>query len=123
MKRKRTRKQRQRPTPSTRCYICGNRVASGGEWDHFPLPHDCGGTNVEPICGSCHDLKDRYALYKGKGIDEVEAYVILMRLWDKADTDERLLIAKMARLSAVASYYVAQRRAAEEAQASPEGEA
>ena len=123
LRNKQARKKRKRPAPSTRCYVCDNRVASGGEWDHFPLPHECGGTNVEPICGSCHDLKDRYQLIKGNGIECGEAVAALLRLWGKADTDERLMIAKMARSCAVAAHYMAQRRAAEEARSPAEARA
>lgn len=123
LRNKQARKRRKRPAPSTRCYVCGNRVASGGEWDHFPLPHECGGTNVEPICGSCHDLKDRFSLSNGDGIACGEAVAALLRLWGKADTDERLMIAKMARSCAVASHYVAERRAAEEARSPAEARA
>lgn len=88
--------------PSACCYICENRVGSTGERDHFPIPAEIGGEMVEPICRSCHDMKDRYTLARGHGISLSEGAVALMGLWQKANTDERLMLAKMTRYYAIA---------------------
>jgi hypothetical protein len=49
-------------------------------------------------------MKDRYTLHGGKGVNMHEALVAITGLWAKASTDERILLAKMTRLAAVASH-------------------
>lgn len=43
------------------CWYC-DCLCSGGnlEYDHMPIPKECGGTNVVASCRSCHDMKDRF---------------------------------------------------------------
>lgn len=42
------------------CFYCGDPVLpSRVEYDHFPIPASCGGTQKVPACPQCHDLKDR----------------------------------------------------------------
>ena len=51
-----------RPSMDTPCAFCGRSCGSRGEWDHFPVPKRRGGKDVQALCVSCHDLKDRVIL-------------------------------------------------------------
>lgn len=47
------------------CFYCGLPFVSfHHEHDHAPVPKNAGGTRVLPICGNCHDMKDRVVFHK-----------------------------------------------------------
>ena len=46
------------------CFYCGALFSGNGCGDHFPTPQNAGGTETVPCCVSCHDMKDRFSLYK-----------------------------------------------------------
>jgi hypothetical protein len=73
------------------CYIC-QLPAATVEYDHFPVPESQGGTNVLPCCLSCHDAKDRAKL---EDWDPSVAFRALSGLWEKAERNERLVLAKL----------------------------
>ncbi len=79
-----------RPRHTTRCYICEGMVGSRGEWNHFPVPKDCGGEETFPVCLPCHDMKDRYGL---SGFEPGGAFAALSGLWRDATRDERIALA------------------------------
>ena len=56
------------------------------------MPRSLGGDFVMPICRDCHDMKDRIPLRKW---DPVSAYASLEGLWNKANAQERLVLAKI----------------------------
>ena len=74
-----------------KCYICSSALRSRGEMDHFPIPKRLGGAKVMPICINCHDEKDRYFVK----FDSEETFESAMSLWAKADTQERIILARM----------------------------
>jgi len=74
-----------------KCYICSSSLRSRGEMDHFPIPKRFGGTKVMPICINCHDDKDRHFIK----LDSEESFESAMSLWAKADTQERIILARM----------------------------
>lgn len=90
--RKKYRADQGRPDVSTPCYLCEREVGATAERDHFPTPHSLGGTEVLPICRSCHDMKDRTRL---DGWDPSKAFAALSGLWSKAISQERLVLVKM----------------------------
>lgn len=73
------------------CYICERKLNGRFEKDHFPKSACNGGTEVLPICVSCHSDKDRIGI---KNWDS-SFLGVLAGLWQKLDRDERLFIAKM----------------------------
>lgn len=44
------------------CFYCGCLISKPVQFDHYPIPADCGGKEVVPCCLSCHDMKDRFLL-------------------------------------------------------------
>lgn len=82
------------------CFYCG---VHGGpvEHDHFPVPQCYGGTITVPVCRGCHDLKDRTPL---DDWNPAMAFGAFIGLWEKADRDERLALAKIITLSVHALY-------------------
>ena len=74
-----------------KCYVCSSALRSRGEMDHFPIPKRLGGAKVMPICINCHDEKDRH-FFK---LDSEEAFESTMSLWVKANTQERIVLARM----------------------------
>lgn len=48
----------------SRCTYCDQALSPRHEHDHFPVPKSLGGTDVVPVCLSCHDLKDRVPITK-----------------------------------------------------------
>lgn len=48
---------------SPMCIYCGHFVTRQRvEFDHFPIPKVCGGTEVVSACETCHSMKDRFAM-------------------------------------------------------------
>jgi len=48
-----------------RCFYCKAMLSKGNvQMDHFPIPKECGGTDVVSSCITCHDMKDRFTLEK-----------------------------------------------------------
>lgn len=74
-----------------RCYICGRAVMTV-ERDHFPTPQSLDGKLMQDACRDCHDLKDRHPLEKW---DPAFALQALSGLWEKANGEERLMLAKV----------------------------
>jgi len=74
------------------CYICTRELFGRHERDHFPVPKSLGGKITATICVTCHDQKDRIPLAKW---DPEYAHSALVGLWGKADTRERMVLAKM----------------------------
>lgn len=73
------------------CYIC-QLPATSVEYDHFPVPQSQGGTSILPCCRSCHDVKDRTKL---EDWDPSVAFRALSGLWEKAERNERLVLARL----------------------------
>ncbi len=45
------------------CLYCGHLITRKCvEFDHFPVPDICGGTQVASACETCHSMKDRFSL-------------------------------------------------------------
>lgn len=73
------------------CYICASKLRNRGEMDHFPLPKRHGGMVVMPICVNCHDDKDRRQFK----LDDDDGFNAALGLWNKASTEERIVLAKI----------------------------
>jgi hypothetical protein len=80
-----------KPNKRMKCYVCSAPVRSRGEMDHFPIPKRLGGTKVMPICINCHDDKDRHQFK----IDSEDGFNCALSLWEKATTEERIMLAKL----------------------------
>lgn len=81
------------------CYLCNvSYPALTMQEDHFPRPRSMGGEHTLPVCMSCHDAKDRILLANW---DPDAVMSGLMGLWQKANTAERLLLAKVFHIMAI----------------------
>ena len=82
-------------TCAATCVYCEEVLAPRHEHDHAPLPKRNGGTQVFCACMNCHERKDRTPLDNWPASVAVGA---LSGLWSKLNTDERILLMKLAAL-------------------------
>lgn len=91
---------------SERCYVCKSIVAPKHEHDHFPVPKRMGGEAVLCICVNCHTIKDRMGLAEW---NPSTAFTALAGLWEKATTDERMMLAKLFHVASNDSSWIVER--------------
>ena len=78
--------------PDNVCYCCGMHLCKNDtEWHHFPLSKINGGSNVIPLCTTCHNHIDRINL---SDFDESFADDIYKIMLDK-NRHTRIFILKM----------------------------
>lgn len=81
------------------CFVCGqNRPC---EKDHA-IPRSAGGSNAGtiPLCRGCHDQLDRQPLDRWQWGES--SLRVMMSVWGRLSFEERLLVAKLVRIAAVA---------------------
>lgn len=98
------------------CGYCGLEFGRmTHEHDHAPVPRACGGEQTIPVCGTCHDLKDRvpFGYWPPKMLADsireliglglmaptIPAPTALPDAWDGMSRGARLAWAKVARLT------------------------
>jgi hypothetical protein len=78
------------------CFYCGRPLSTRHEHDHFPVAHHHGGTHTVPACLACHAELDRTPI---EDWNPTVVFGGLMGLWAKASTSERLVLAKMIKIT------------------------
>ncbi len=89
----------------TLCFYCGCLVSGRVEYDHFPIPAECGGVETVPACISCNDMKDRFVLEEWPMAWAAK----VAEDFPKMSRETRLFLAKMTRLAAVHIHKQAQK--------------
>jgi hypothetical protein len=86
---------RQRRKPET-CFYCGAPIAAKNiEREHFPFPQRFGGEVTVPVCRTCHDMKDRFALDAWP----IELWSKLMSEWPALSREMRIFVVRAGALA------------------------
>lgn len=81
------------------CAICN--VEAPCEDDHFPIADRHNGHQMWPLCRTCHDLTDRIPWDRQTAS---MTWANLFSLFEKADRGERVILAKLFKIAADASF-------------------